>query len=131
MPAWIRASVNASESRHVSGLSPDARPLPVRLAVVSYTEGRGLKTFLGPANTYPEGDVSYAEGDTIAVVCQERDGQPIHDPRSDPNRYKKPWPVWDKLSNGLWVPDLYTDLPKTPGDTTPDGIPHGSVKPTV
>jgi len=96
---------------------------PVRQAEVRYTEGKGLNTFLGPGNTFPDGTPSNLdEGRVIAVVCQERNGQPIHDPLGDPNRYIEPWPVWDKLSSGLWVSDLYTDLPKIPGDTPPDGI---------
>jgi hypothetical protein len=117
----------ASRTEAATPDQPPAAPAPpVHLAVVRHTEGVGLKTFVGPANTYPEGNDPpfYTEGDVIAVVCQERNGQPIHDPRGDPNRYKKPWPVWDKLSNGLWVSDLYTDLPKVPGDMPPDGIPR-------
>ncbi|MGH9930060.1 MAG: hypothetical protein ACREA9_12675 [Pyrinomonadaceae bacterium] len=102
-----------------------AAPAPfVRQATVRYTEGKGLNTFLGPGNIYPRGNPSnFVENQVIPVVCQERKGQSVHDPLGDSNRYAQPWPVWNKLSNGLWVSDLYTDLPKIPGDTPPDGIP--------
>ncbi len=101
-------------------------PAPfVRQAEVRYTEGKGLNTFVGPGNTYPRGNPwNLDERQVIAVVCQERNGQPVHDPLGDAKRYMEPWPVWDKLSNELWVSDLYTDLPKVPGDRPPDGIPR-------
>jgi hypothetical protein len=119
-------SMQLTASDSPSSNAAQTPPPPVRLATVQHTEGKGLKTYFGPGNTYPEGrnPPSYPEGDVIAVVCQERNGQEIYDPEGDPSRYQKPWPVWNKLSNGLWVSDLYTDLPKVPGDTPPDGIPR-------
>ncbi|MGH3900383.1 MAG: hypothetical protein ACRDTA_19495 [Pseudonocardiaceae bacterium] len=125
--AWLQAAVEISGQEGVQISQPTvAAPAPfVRQATVRYTEGKGLNTFLGPGNTYPRGNpLNFAENQVIAVVCQDRNGQSVHDPTGDPNRYAEPWSVWNKLSNGLWVSDLYTDLPKVPGDTPPDKIPR-------
>jgi hypothetical protein len=60
--------------------------------------------------------------DVVKVVCQERDGQPHSDQDPAPGQPAN-WPVWDKLTNGRWLPDLWTDLPKVPGDTPPNNLP--------
>ncbi|HEU0132178.1 MAG TPA: hypothetical protein VFQ85_14410 [Mycobacteriales bacterium] len=62
------------------------------------------------------------EGDLIEVVCQERHGRlvtdtPYHDRQTSSS-------VWDRLADGTFVSDIYTDLPKTSGDTPPRGLPR-------
>jgi hypothetical protein len=115
-----KSPASSSSSSPIAG-----SPVPVRTAVVRYTEGKGLNTFSGPGNTYLRGNpANLSEGTVIQVTCQERHGQSVYDPEGDERRYKHPWPVWDKLSSGLWVADLYTDLPKYPGENPPDGVPR-------
>ena len=63
-----------------------------------------------------------AEGELVDIVCQVRNGQPLSEPAPDlgqPNN----WPVWNKLKDGFFIPDLYTDLPKDPGPMPPYGLP--------
>jgi hypothetical protein len=60
----------------------------------------------------------YGEGDTVAVVCQNRHGRKIMDHTSGESSN-----VWDYLSDGSWVSDYYTTLTKTIGDTPPEGMP--------
>ncbi|MCY9785710.1 hypothetical protein KIK06_17630 [Nocardiopsis sp. EMB25] len=105
----------------------DCSPVPGRetvLATVVYTEGLGLNAFCGPANSYPRAQPSnYPESETLTIVCQVRDGQSVDDTDDVPGRYTGAWAVWNKLSNGAWVSDLYVDTPKVEGDTPPEGIP--------
>jgi hypothetical protein len=49
------------------------------------------------------------EGSEIHIDCQVVDGQPLTDYVGD---VKMTWPVWDRLTTGIWIPDLYTQLPK-------------------
>jgi hypothetical protein len=122
---WIPNPFHRDESPNKTPATNTLSAQPAREAVVRYTENKGLNTFLGPANTYGRGTPSnLAEGTVINVVCQSRHGQEIYDPEGDPNRYKQPWPVWDRLNNGVWVSDLYVDLPKVPGESSPPGIPR-------
>jgi len=121
-PASTASPGNVQSPGPVSTL-PARPPADARTAVVSYTENKGLSTFVGPGDTFGRGSpANLPEGTVIAVVCQERHGPIVYDPTGDNRRYRYRWPVWDRLTNGLWVSDLYTDLPKNPGDTPPDGV---------
>ncbi|KUP97165.1 hypothetical protein [Thermobifida cellulosilytica] len=104
----------------------DCSPVPDQeavLATVVYTEDMGLNAFCGPANTYPRATPSnYPESETIAIVCQVRDGQAWRDTDDVPGRYTGEWTVWNKLSNGAWVHDLYVDTPKEEDQAPPEGI---------
>ncbi|MCA1602468.1 MAG: helix-turn-helix domain-containing protein [Acidobacteria bacterium] len=61
---------------------------------------------------------TYYEGTSVAVVCQARQRRLVRDPTTG-----KSSAAWNKLSDGYWIPDLYTDLPKVSGPTPPLGIP--------
>lgn len=95
------------------------------VATVAFTEGKGLKTRTGPGTSHPLGiPHTLPEGAMIAVLCQDRHGEPFRDPTGDSRRYDQAWPVWNRLADGNWVSDLYVDLPKIPGDVPPRGIPR-------
>ncbi|WP_250028532.1 hypothetical protein [Paractinoplanes maris] len=64
----------------------------------------------------------YLDGTVVGVVCQERHGESVTDKDPAPGQ-PSTWAVWDKLTNGRWIPDLWTTLPKNPGDTPPNGLP--------
>jgi hypothetical protein len=61
---------------------------------------------------------TYNEGTTVSIVCQARHRRLVSDPTTG-----KSSAVWNKLSDGHWIPDLYTDLPKISGETPPLTIP--------
>lgn len=96
-------------------------PAPTVFATVVHTGSIGVYKHQQPTNQSTQ---SYGpgEGERIPVVCQVRDGQPVTDPDSTPGLPEN-WPVWDKLADGYFVTDLYTDLPKDPGPTPPLGLP--------
>jgi hypothetical protein len=60
----------------------------------------------------------YLGGNVVSIVCQHRKGRTIRDARTQQSSA-----VWDQTVDGAWVPDLYTDLPKVPGNEPPLGIP--------
>jgi hypothetical protein len=61
------------------------------------------------------------EGTKVRVICQERHGRRVTD--TPYNGRQTESTVWDKLSNGMFISDIYTQLPKVDGDTPPDGLP--------
>jgi hypothetical protein len=63
------------------------------------------------------------EGDEVAVVCQERNGQPMTNTDHPTPGQPRGWPVWDRVPDGRWFTDLWSDLPKSPGPTPPRGLP--------
>lgn len=76
----------------------------------------GVLTRTDPYNDQIIGP-GYDEGVPVEILCQERHGLEKVDPTSG-----KSSRVWDKLPGDKWIPDLYTDLPKTEGDIPPPGI---------
>ncbi|MGC9670594.1 helix-turn-helix domain-containing protein [Planosporangium sp. 12N6] len=79
----------------------------------------GLHSYTGPTNESSKRQF-YGEGDHVVAVCQRREGQLVRDaPYKD---RPTAWPVWDRLDNGEWIPDMYTDLPKVPGSRPPNGL---------
>jgi hypothetical protein len=92
------------------------------LEVRIVNSGTGVATYRGPS-TVSRYDDGFLDGDVVRVVCQDRDGEPHTDPDPVPGRPGR-WPVWDRLLDGRWLPDLWTDLPKKPGDTPPYGLPN-------
>ena len=62
------------------------------------------------------------EGTRVWVVCQERHGRLATDTKYH-NRQTSST-VWDKLTNGYYISDIYTTLPKVSGDDPPLGIPR-------
>jgi hypothetical protein len=69
---------------------------------------------------YPDG---YLDGTLVGVVCQKRDGENVQDRDPVPGQPSN-WAVWDRLTTGRWIPDMWTDLPKVPGSAPPHGLPH-------
>ncbi|WDZ87877.1 hypothetical protein [Micromonospora cathayae] len=102
------------------GVAPSPTRRYVEARIVN--SGNGVYTYRGPSTVsrYREG---YLDGDVVRVVCQERDGQPHSD--DDPVAGQPDnWPVWNRLVDGRWLPDVWTDLPKVPGDQPPHDLPR-------
>lgn len=95
----------------------DLRPHQV-VAHVANTQGQGVYARLSPHVGCHTGFLP--ERDNVTVACQDLHGPVITDFYDGTIRH---WPVWDKLSSGAYVPDLYLDLPKQPQPALVDGIP--------
>lgn len=122
LPPWL------SNDEAPSGRTPTtapgspglADPSAVRARVI-HTDGVGVSKFEQPTNKsgkmYGPG-----EGELVDIVCQVRNGQPLSEQTPAPGQPNN-WPVWNKLKDGFFIPDLYTDLPKDPGPKPPYGLP--------
>ena len=77
-------------------------------AVVANTTNLGVMTYTGPSRG-ERAPGTLPEGTRILVVCQVGDGEPLTDRVGG---RVLTWPVWDKLDDGRWVPDIYTNLSK-------------------
>ena len=97
--------------------SPDLRSGAVA-ARTANTQGEGVYAYTGPDGRCRSGFLG--EQMPISVVCQVLHGKDITDTYRNAVRR---WTVWDKLSSGAYVPDLYTDLPKGTTPTLVDGLP--------
>ncbi|HEY2703200.1 MAG TPA: AfsR/SARP family transcriptional regulator [Candidatus Dormibacteraeota bacterium] len=76
----------------------------------------------GPARDAPRIPPALGETTPIRIVCQDLHGGLVIDNKLQ----AAPQPsstVWDRLDDGTWVPDLYTSLPKRPGQVPPLGLP--------
>lgn len=104
------------------GPAGDATGGPGVEAKVVNSGRSGVLLYGGPSTERRYRGDGRLDGDVIRVVCQERAGQPVSDVDPAPGQ-PKTWPVWNKLDNGRWIPDLWTDLPKQPGATPPYGLP--------
>ncbi|SDE27418.1 hypothetical protein [Glycomyces harbinensis] len=106
-------------------IGPEAPPNAAALAEVSSTYGLGVLTFEEPSTDSPKGE-AIPEGESVDIVCQIRDGEILsastYADGSDSPRYDGDWGVWNKLDNGYWIPDLFVNTPKVPGDDPPEGI---------
>ncbi|ONI88310.1 hypothetical protein ALI144C_07240 [Actinosynnema sp. ALI-1.44] len=78
----------------------------------------GVFRFRSPDIPKDTDRVFYDEGSAVPIVCQDRRRREVTDPTT-----KQSSTVWNRTSDGWWIPDLYTDLPKVPGDTPPLSIP--------
>ncbi len=81
------------------------------------TQGQGVYAYTGPDGRCRSGFLG--EQSQISVVCQVLHGKDITDTYRNVVRR---WAVWDKLSSGAYVPDLYTDLPKGNTPKLVDGL---------
>ena len=99
------------------GISADLRTHSVS-ARIAHTQGEGVYTF-GAANIVCRAGFAPDQAD-ISVVCQVLAGYLMTDTLQGAIRQG---PVWDKLSSGAYVPDLYTDLPKSTKPALVSGLP--------
>ncbi|MEO3743471.1 hypothetical protein [Plantactinospora sp. B5E13] len=104
----------------VTGNASPAHAAVVTATVVN-TGGDGVYTYAGP-NTRSRYRDGYLDNDLVRVVCQERNGQLVADVDPAPGQPAR-WPVWNRLEDGRWIPDLWTNLPKEPGPDPPHGLP--------
>jgi DNA-binding SARP family transcriptional activator len=110
--------------------APEPRPLgPGQGVLVTIAHSCGGDTGPGvwrhsrPGGDMPRvGDFAYDEGRAVRVVCQDRHGALVVDSKPPPAR-QAPSTVWDRLDDGSWVSDVYTTMPKPPGETPPLGLP--------
>lgn len=95
------ATESERDSRRSSG--------PVVASVkIANTSKLGVNIYAGPSRA--TGKVgAVPEGTEVKVVCQDGTGEPLTDTIDGE---KLTWPVWDRLDDGTWVPDMYTALPK-------------------
>jgi len=100
--------------------SPPLIP-PTVMARIVNTGGVGVFYYSEPNIKSPRSR-GPIEGDVVAVICQERNGEPLTDKNATPDQPSN-WPVWNKVPDGRWFPDLWSDLPKSPGSTPPRGLP--------
>ena len=107
------------EPAYSASASPAAAPVYAR---VINAGSDGIYTYPQPRRGahFPDG---YLDGTMVGIVCQERNGENVQD--RDPAPGQPPsWPVWNRLTTGRWIPDMWTDLPKVPGATPPFGMPR-------
>lgn len=83
-----------------------------------YQQHLGVFRFRTPDIPGDTDKSTYLEHTAVAIVCQARHRRVVSDPTAGTSS-----PVWNKLSDGYWIPDLYTDLPKVTGEAPPLGIP--------
>jgi DNA-binding SARP family transcriptional activator len=84
--------------------------------------GPGLYSHSGPSPDRATRVLLYDEGAPVQVVCQNRHGKQVIDSKPPPD-HQAPSTVWDRLPDGSWITDVYTTLPKQPGETPPLGLP--------
>jgi hypothetical protein len=83
-----------------------------------YQAHLGVFRFRSPDISGDTDKATYYENTEVAIVCQDRHRRLVTDPTSGRSST-----IWNKLSDGYWIPDLYTDLPKVDGEAPPLGIP--------
>lgn len=99
--------------------APEPSVRGVQTTVIN-TGGVGVWKWDQPTNTSGR-HYGPGEGEVVEVLCQRRDGQMISETDVSPGQPAQ-WPVWNRLKDGKWIPDLYTDLPKEPGPVPPEGL---------
>jgi transcriptional regulator with XRE-family HTH domain len=118
-------SATASAPGTGTGSSPSSSGWPAKVVNTwspdskNWDGFKGVNVYRDPYETGRDSKVdAYQESRAVSVVCQERHGREITNPALHVTS-----PVWDKLAEGVWISDLYTDLPKVTGDAPPLGIP--------
>lgn len=105
------------------GASPQRQPSnPTVETIIVHTDGKGAWLYREPS-TKSAPLFHLLDGDSVDVVCQQRQGELVYAPNPVHGQPAR-WPVWNRLSNGLWVPDLWTSLPKVPGEAPPGDLPR-------
>jgi DNA-binding SARP family transcriptional activator len=106
----------------------DPRRLGPGLGVLATTahscdaNSQGVWPRAGPAHDAARVPPALGEGTPIHVVCQDRHGGLVIDTKLGlPPRPSST--VWDRLEDGSWISDIYTSVPKQPGETPPLGLP--------
>jgi hypothetical protein len=115
------AAVVSGATTHWWGLSSEQSDPPKTWpATIDNTWSERLHAYLGvfkyrnPDEPGATDKSFYAEDTVVQVVCQSRHRRLVED-----ETMKKSSDVWNKLQDGYWIPDLYTNLPKD----KPLGIP--------
>lgn len=111
-----------------AGFSLNAQSSPIEVRVwqativgtwsEKYQQYLGVFRFRSPDVSGDTDKSTYLEATTVSIVCQSRHRRVVSDPTAGNSSA-----VWDKLNDGYWIPDLYTNLPKVAGDAPPLGIP--------
>ncbi|GAA2783838.1 helix-turn-helix transcriptional regulator [Saccharopolyspora taberi] len=83
-----------------------------------YHQHLGVFRFRTPDIPGDTDKATYHEGTVVTITCQARHRREVSDPTTGQRSA-----VWNRLSDGYWIPDLYTDLPKVPGEDPPLDLP--------
>lgn len=110
-------------AKHDVPLPPSSSPVsaPAVFTRIVNAGTDGVFTYPEPrrGSHFPDG---YLDGTVVGVVCQERHGDEVRDRDPAPGQ-PSAWAVWDRLTTGRWIPDLWTSLAKRPGETPPNNLP--------
>lgn len=128
-------TAEASDGGATSGVQSSSSPVPTSgavtgaegvLAVIQNTWDSERQSLVGvsqfPSPNSSDGKVDGpGESQTVVVVCQVLDGRRVTDTeyRDRPTSSTR----WDQLANGLFISDIYTNLPKPEGQPAP-GLPE-------
>lgn len=74
------------------------------------------------SNARSDTDGSAREGAVVYVVCQERHGRLATDTEYEGRPTQST--VWNKMDNGRYFSDIYSDLEKVDGDMPPMNLPN-------
>lgn len=107
------------------GLEPEQSDPSTTWSAIDNTWSERLHAYLGvfkyrnPDEPGATDKSFYTEDTVVHVVCQSRHRRLVED-----ETMKTSSTVWNKLQDGSWIPDLYTNLPKDDGNSPPLGIPE-------
>jgi len=98
--------------------SPTPKTWAAKIVNTYSEEQRRFRGVVAARSPYVPGraDRGYPEGTVIYVICQVHDGRLVTDEVSG---QKLSSTVWNKTTDDVWIPDIYSDLPKGSGDLPP------------
>ncbi|GAB2928675.1 hypothetical protein GCM10027280_15160 [Micromonospora polyrhachis] len=98
--------------------SPVPKTWPAKIVNTYSEEQRRFRGVVAARSPYIPGraDRGYPEGTVIYVICQAHDGRLVADEVSGRQLSST---IWNRTTDDVWVPDIYSDLPKGTGDLPP------------
>ena len=98
--------------------SPVPKTWAAKIVNTYSEEQRRFRGVVAARSPYVPGraDRGYPEGAVIYVICQVHDGRLVTDEVSG---QKLSSTTWNKTTDDVWVPDIYSDLPEDAADDLP------------